>query len=409
MNHISPSTRHEDARQAGQDARQEHRDASARQRLPLPCPAGLSALSKSLSTRAIGLSARLKSLLVQTTGLSARPAALPVLLAGLLLAAACSTPKDRARIEGTIGNVRDAEFYVYCEDAGFTGIDTIRIENGRFAYERQLQAPVVLTLLYPNFSRTYMVAEPGKTIKIEGDAARLGEADITGSAENELLTGFRQQNADKKPADVLLAASEFVRNNARSLAAIAVFRKYFADARQPDVATARSLLAELRRAQPRNADLAALAKRLQPQLDAARGQAAPAFSAVSTEGHKVSEKDFRGKPYIVAFWATWSNESRPLLRSLERIRKAHGEKVGIVACALDTDKRLALRRMQADSLRFTAVCDGQAFESPLVQRFGVRYVPGCVVVNRQGKVAGRDLAPAQLEELVTALLAEKQT
>ena len=186
------------------------------------------------------------------------------LLAGaaLLLLAACGTPKDRARIEGSISNVRDAEFYVYSEDGAFDGIDTIRIENGEFTYERPLQAPAVLTLLYPNFSRTYVVAEPGRTVSIKGDAARLGEADITGTEENELLTAFRQRNAGKKPADLLLAASDFVRSNARTLAAVAVFRKYFADAEAPDAPTTRSLLGELRRAQPRNAALAALARRL---------------------------------------------------------------------------------------------------------------------------------------------------
>ena len=330
------------------------------------------------------------------------------LLAGaaLLLLAACGTPKDRARIEGSISNVRDAEFYVYSEDGAFDGIDTIRIENGEFTYERPLQAPAVLTLLYPNFSRTYVVAEPGRTVSIKGDAARLGEADITGTEENELLTAFRQRNAGKKPADLLLAASDFVRSNARTLAAVAVFRKYFADAEAPDAPTTRSLLGELRRAQPRNAALAALARRLQPRLDASVGQAAPAFSAVGIDGRKVESADFKGKPYIVAFWATWSNESTSLLRTLGRLRKAHGEKLGIVAFALDTDARLCRRRVESDSLRFANVCDGRAFESPVVRKLGARYVPSAMLVDRQGRVVGRDLAPDRLEQLTAPLLAE---
>ena len=115
----------------------------------------------------------------------------------LLLFTACSQPKNRIRLEGSIDNVRHAEFYAYSEDGTFNGIDTIRIENGKFTYERELSQPVILTLLYPNFSRTYIVAEPGKTIRMTGEAAKLGEADITGNEDNKRLTAFRQKNAGK--------------------------------------------------------------------------------------------------------------------------------------------------------------------------------------------------------------------
>ena len=105
-----------------------------------------------------------------------------------LLLAACSQPKDKFIFEGKIAGIQQAEFYVYSDDGALSGVDTIRIDDGKFSYECQLTSPAVLTLLYPNFSQTYIVAEPGKTIEMKGDAAKLGEADITGSEENELLT-----------------------------------------------------------------------------------------------------------------------------------------------------------------------------------------------------------------------------
>ena len=112
----------------------------------------------------------------------------------LLLLAACGPAKDRVRIEGTLSGVNDAEFYVYSEDGAFDGIDTIRISDGKFTYERKLSAPAVLTLLYPNFTQTYIVAEPGHTVKMKGDASKIGESQITGTEQNELLSDFRTRN-----------------------------------------------------------------------------------------------------------------------------------------------------------------------------------------------------------------------
>lgn len=170
----------------------------------------------------------------------------------LLLLAACGPAKDRVRIEGILSGVNDAEFYVYSEDGAFDGIDTIRISDGKFTYERKLSAPAVLTLLYPNFTQTYIVAEPGHTVKMKGDASKIGESQITGTEQNELLSDFRTKHSNDPANMQKLAAAQFVRENANTLAAVAVFRKYFANQQNPDAAMALKLLDVLKRHSPRS-------------------------------------------------------------------------------------------------------------------------------------------------------------
>ena len=75
---------------------------------------------------------------------------------------ACGPGKDRVRIKGKLANITTAEFYVFSEDGSFDGVDTIRIEDGQFTYERKLTEPAILTLLYPNFTQTYLVPSPDK-------------------------------------------------------------------------------------------------------------------------------------------------------------------------------------------------------------------------------------------------------
>ena len=80
---------------------------------------------------------------------------------------ACGPDKDKIRFEGQLDNINDAEFYILSEDGAFSGIDTVKITDGKFTYERDLSTPAVLTLLYPNFTQTYIVAEPGQTVKMK--------------------------------------------------------------------------------------------------------------------------------------------------------------------------------------------------------------------------------------------------
>lgn len=60
-----------------------------------------------------------------------------LLLSGLLLLS-CGVPDDRVRVEGSFSKIKQAELYVYSVDGAFDGVDTIRIEDGAFAYERPL-------------------------------------------------------------------------------------------------------------------------------------------------------------------------------------------------------------------------------------------------------------------------------
>lgn len=327
-------------------------------------------------------------------------AAAATLAVAALLLAGCSRDKSRFRLEGSISGIQQAEFYVYSDDGAFEGIDTVRIEGGDFVYERRLTAPAVLTLLYPNFSRTYVVAEPGTDVEMEGDASKLGESNISGTPDNELLTTFRRDNAAKPAATARLAATDFIRGHKQSLAAVAVFKKYFDSAESPDAATTLSLLDDLCRARPRDAALATMALRLRRRLATAQGQPLPDFALTALDGTTVSRTQFSTRPLVVAFWAEWADGAYEHLDALRRIRRAYGSRVGVLLVSLDADPAALRRRLERDSLTCPAVCDGLAFEGKAARTFGARYVPGNLLVGADGRIVARDLTPAELERRV---------
>lgn len=313
-----------------------------------------------------------------------------VLLA-LFALTACGPGQDRVRFEGKLDNITQAEFYAYSEDGAFDGIDTIRIDDGKFVYERKLQRPLLLTLLYPNFTQTYVVLEPGKTVKMKGDAAKIGEALITGTEENELLTDFRTENLNKPESNVRMAAAQFVRSHASSLAAVAVFRKYFAQPQSPDVQTALQLLDVLKKAQPAERAVTYLDNFYRPIFLNGVGQTLPSFTAETLDGRTVSSADYAGKKLAIVCVGTWQGESMAFLRQLRaKLRRAHGEWECLVV-SLDVDCNVLRNRLKADSVSYPVICDRQAFESPLVGKLGLHYVPSCMLVDAQGKIIQRDV------------------
>ena len=322
----------------------------------------------------------------------------------LLAVAACSSPSDRFRLDGRLDGISQAEFYIYCDEGSAPFFDTITIRDGSFTYERQMAVPAVLTLLYPNFSQTYIVAAPGEKVRIAGEASRLSEAEISGTEDNELLSDFRRKNNGKRESDTRLAAGEFIRSHAATLAAYAVFKRYFATAADPDPAVTRSLLSDLRKAQPHNAALTALGRRLDPMLHTGEGQRLPDFNVTDIDGQAVKRSDFAGRPLVVAFWASWSNGSTPLIRKLRRLQRAYGKRLAILSISLDADPERCRRRAERDSLSGPLVCDGLTFDSPLTRKLGLRYVPAVILVDAQGRIVARDVEVDDLERRVSDIL-----
>lgn len=314
-----------------------------------------------------------------------------LLLVATIAMVACGPGKDRVRFEGDLTNITHAEFYAYSDDGAFDGVDTIRIEDGHFVYERKLSQPVLLTLLYPNFTQTYVVLEPGKTIKMKGDAAKIGEAEIIGTEQNEQLTDFREANLTKTLSDQRMAAAQFVRDHANDLSAVAVYRKYFAQPQSPDVKTALQLLDVLKKAQPKERAVAYLDNFYRPIFTNGVGQSVPDFTAETLDGQKVSMADYRGKRLVIACVGTWQSESVTFLRDLRKKLKQASSKWECLVVSLDVDREVLRNRLKSDSITFPVVCDRQAFESPLVTKLGLHYVPSCMLVSEQGKIMQRDV------------------
>lgn len=319
------------------------------------------------------------------------------------LAAGCGVSKDKFRLSGKFKHLHSADIYIFSEE----GRDTIRIEGGRFVYEKKTDRPVILTIQYPNFAELKIVAEPGKETRFTADASDLTQTRLSGTEENELLSDFYYATGNKSEKEAKTAAAKFINGNPATLAAEAVFRTYFANDKNADARLSLKLLDVILKNQPHNVSLSNLAGRLRPYLQTAPGNKMPGFEAVSWKGDTISDKDFKGRYLLMYFWASWQYESFQQARGLKKLVSPYRDRIGVVCVNMDYNYNSFLNTIRRDSLPEYNICEKKAWSSSLARLAGLTHLPGNLLVSPEGKIIARDLELADLRRRVSSLMEQK--
>lgn len=324
----------------------------------------------------------------------------------LFLLASCGPDKHHGRVKGTLAGIDQAVVLAYVDGTEAGGsVDSVDVRRGSFSYDREITEPTVLTLLYPNFSSTNLVIEPGKTVKLKGDANRLSEIEVDGNEDNLLLTEFRKHTLGKRDAEVKREAATFIRSHAATLAAVTLFREHFASVEVIEQNPTESLLADLQKVQPDTPEVKLLAQRLKPLIRTAPGQHLPEFTATSTDGAKVNSSAYAGKNLLIVFCAQWDGTFYTLKRhSRELLDNTPIGKLTMLFVSFDADKDLLLSANSYDPLPGKILFDGKALHSPLVGTLGMRFIGGSLLVGPDGKIKARDIPSEQWLEKIPALL-----
>jgi thiol-disulfide isomerase/thioredoxin len=139
-----------------------------------------------------------------------------------------------------------------------------------------------------------------------------------------------------------------------------------------------------------------------PRPEAAEVAAFPAVALTDLEGRPVTREQLAGRPVLVEFWATWCPPCRGTLGWLGDLRRRHGDRLAVLAIALESDEA-DVRRVASQNgapLRW-------AMGTPdLARAFGdVSAMPTLLLFDAQGRSAGSFLgAPPGLHAEVEGKL-----
>ncbi len=328
-----------------------------------------------------------------------------IILSSLVfLFSACGNKSGHFKLEGKFLNLNQGEFYIYSPDGLISGIDTIKVQGGRFAYEKACGQPGILVMVFPNFSQQPVFAAPGKSVDIKGDASRLKEMQVTGTKDNELMNAFRKQTVSASPPEAKQLARQFIASHPESEASVWLASTWFMQASNPDYAEAASLLAKIVAEQGRNGYAQRLLAKAKAMAKASTGKPLPSFSDTGVKGQRVTAAQLDKAPVaVINVWNSADYNSQDVQRFLNLQAKQSAGRLKVIGISIDADKETALRTLQRDSISFDNICDGRMLEGKTLRKLALDCMPGNLVL-RNGRIVARNLRSQELKDRLNELL-----
>lgn len=119
--------------------------------------------------------------------------------------------------------------------------------------------------------------------------------------------------------------------------------------------------------------------------------------------HKLS--DLKGKVILLSFTASNLPELNILNRELVEVYDRHAAQgFEVYQVSLDTDKAQWIRSVSQQRLPWISVSDQLGGDSPAVKLYNVRTIPANFLIDREGNIVRRNVAPAQIEAAVAECL-----
>lgn len=144
------------------------------------------------------------------------------------------------------------------------------------------------------------------------------------------------------------------------------------------------------------------------------GKTAPEFSVelMRKSRKAVTNKYFKGRYYLMCFWATWS---KPSVEEIGFLKKAYGKfrRRGLSVLSLSLDaSRQAVEKFEKrnGNLPWLNAIIGEGFKSKICSDFEVFAVPKAVLVDPEGKIVavGLDLRGDKLTNTLSKFLDKKK-
>ena len=284
--------------------------------------------------------------------------------------------------------MNQGEFYVYSPDGAITGIDTIRVQGGRFAYEIPCEEEGTIVIVLPNYSEIPVFVEPGKSVDMKADASHIKDIEVTGTKVNERMTEWRKNTSSQSPDGLKKQAEVFIKDHPSSIISRWLLRKYFVVTLKPDLKKAKELVKLIEKESDKKSSVMRLAVGLE-NVPLQVGDVLPAFNAKDLQGNNVLASQYRVGKSVILVWATWDYEgqniSRRVFRKIEDL-KAQGKQVPkVLGISIDASAVDAKRSVGSDSTAWSTICDGLMWDSPVVKAIGTTRVPDNFVLEN-GKV-----------------------
>lgn len=122
------------------------------------------------------------------------------------------------------------------------------------------------------------------------------------------------------------------------------------------------------------------------------GHTVPKFSVLNNEGELVENQSYAGKPYIIAFSATWCVPCQVYQKKLKEVyNKYRAEGLEVIYFNLDSDYQKWIKHIDENGLDWINVSEKTTMQkSEIAKLFGVTTIPNYLVIDKNEQMIYND-------------------
>lgn len=135
------------------------------------------------------------------------------------------------------------------------------------------------------------------------------------------------------------------------------------------------------------------------------------FTLPNLSGDSISLSDFVGKSdyLLIDFWASWCG---PCIQSLPELKALYnnykGARFDIVGVSLDENKEAWIGAIKAHELTWNHISDLRGWKCEGSRTYAVNSIPNTVLIDKEGKIVGRNLSFTEMEKILNKKETSKQ-
>jgi peroxiredoxin len=351
-----------------------------------------------------------------------------------VLAASCAR-QGSYTINGNINGLKGEVILYTLNDAGVPApSDTVSTENGEFTFKGSVATPYMARLTL-NGARAPEFFLENTAITITGQVDSLGKLTFSGSKLQDIVNGVNEkvnalnpqmkelfdafqkaQAANDEGALAVLEARqdslEHVQMDIQKQAVAAnssnAAGPYFAYKRLRyylELDEMKAMAAAFQGDALKDIYATQLNDYIKVQETVAVGQIAPEFEMENPDGKIIKLSDYRGKYLMIDFWASWCGPCRRENPNVAKLyNSVKGRDFDILGVSLDTDRESWLKAIKDDGLVWHHVSDLKGWDNRVAKLYGVSSIPHTVLLDKEGKIIGKNLRGEQLSEKIKELV-----
>jgi thiol-disulfide isomerase/thioredoxin len=130
------------------------------------------------------------------------------------------------------------------------------------------------------------------------------------------------------------------------------------------------------------------------------------LSGTTIDGQKITLQQFKGKPVLVHYWATWCEPCKVDIARIRELQEKYQRDIVVVGIALDEDKAALQQFLLKRPLNWPQLYEPGGLDGRLAEELGVLTLPTMLLIDKEGVVLERNILVTDLENKLKSVLAD---